>query len=124
MSHSVSSTSSSGSFGMTSDEYKKSCLNNPLDKFYSSWRNDDRALEAYFQACVLNWKMYEGKKAENDVVCIFALYAQVTEGDYTGDIPNEGLMMGIYKNTDPRNKVLDKLTKKDIEQQYLSLTFK
>jgi hypothetical protein len=38
----------------------------------------------------------------------------------TGDIPNEGLMMGIYKNTDPRNKVLDKLTKKDIEQQYLA----
>jgi hypothetical protein len=29
-------------------------------------------------------------------------------------------MMGIYKNTDPRNKVLDKLTKKDIEQQYLA----
>jgi hypothetical protein len=37
----------------------------------------------------------------------------------TGLIPENGLMMGMYKNTDPRNKVLDKLTKKDIEQQYI-----
>lgn len=53
------------------------------------------------------------------------IYNKTMGGGYsvnvpTGDIPNEGLMMGIYKNTDPRNKVLDKLTKKDIEQQYLA----
>jgi hypothetical protein len=53
------------------------------------------------------------------------IYNKTMGGGYsvnvpTGDIPNEGLMMGIYKNTDPRNKVLDKLTKKDIEQQYLT----
>jgi hypothetical protein len=52
------------------------------------------------------------------------IYKKTMAGGYsvnvpTGDIPTEGLMMGIYKNTDPRNKVLDKLTKKDIEQQYL-----
>lgn len=53
------------------------------------------------------------------------IYNKTMGGGYsvnipTGDIPSEGLMMGIYKNTDPRNKVLDKLTKKDIEQQYLA----
>jgi hypothetical protein len=53
------------------------------------------------------------------------IYNKTMGGGYsvnvpTGDIPVEGLMMGIYKNTDPRNKVLDKLTKKDIEQQYLA----
>lgn len=52
------------------------------------------------------------------------IYNKTMGGGYsvnipTGDIPSEGLMMGLYKNTDPRNKVLDKLTKKDIEQQYL-----
>lgn len=53
------------------------------------------------------------------------IYKKTMAGGYsvnipTGNIPNEGLMMGIYKNTDPRNKVLNKLTKKDIEQQYLT----
>ena len=53
------------------------------------------------------------------------IYKNTMAGGYsvnipTGDIPNEGLMMGMYKNTDPRNMVLDKLTKKDIEQQYLT----
>ncbi len=52
------------------------------------------------------------------------IYNKTMGGGYsvnvpTGNIPTEGLMMGLYKNTDPRNKVLDKLTKKDIEQQYL-----
>lgn len=96
MSQSVCSTSSSGSFGLTTAEYNKIKDENSLNKFYSSWRNDDRALEAYFQACVLNWKMYEGKKLENDVACIFALYTQVTEGDYTGDAPIEDQCKNKY----------------------------
>jgi hypothetical protein len=36
----------------------------------------------------------------------------------TGDVPQEGLMMGMYKNTDPRNVVIEgkPITKADVEQ--------
>ena len=36
----------------------------------------------------------------------------------TGDIPNEGLMMGMYKNEDPRNTVVSGMIKRsDVEKQ-------
>lgn len=45
-----------------------------------------------------------------------------TKGGYSvnlpsGDVPEDGLMMGMYANDDPRNKVLDKLTQNDIYDQ-------
>jgi hypothetical protein len=33
----------------------------------------------------------------------------------TGENPTSGLMMGLYRNTDPRNAVLDQLKRADIE---------
>ncbi len=34
----------------------------------------------------------------------------------TGDTPTEGLMMGVYRNTDPRNMVVDRLTPQSLDQ--------
>ena len=56
---------------------------------FLSWRNDDNALEAYFQSCVLNWKFYGGAKSGENIVSTFALHEQATTGDYKGAVPTE-----------------------------------
>jgi acyl-CoA-binding protein len=72
-----------------------SSKNKPSGNFLS-WRNDENALEAFFQSCVLNWKFYSGTKSGDQIVNTYALYEQATTGDYHGVVPSEDIFNHKY----------------------------
>lgn len=50
-------------------------------KLRNGWRNDEAALNQYFQACVQNWKIYKGKRQPKQVMKLQCIYRQAMYGD-------------------------------------------
>ena len=50
-------------------------------KLRVSWRNDEKVLNMYFEACTNNWKMYKGEKKPKMVLKLHSIYKQAMQGD-------------------------------------------
>ena len=50
-------------------------------KLRVSWRNDEKVLNMYFEACANNWKLYKGEKKPKMVLKLHSFYKQAMQGD-------------------------------------------